>query len=71
MHVRSSSISEIAFDNYKDFLVYVYNDLETQGKWNEIIEMVKNKPKGQPFDFKYATQEGTRVNILTNINNIK
>ena len=57
MHVRIF-FPEIAFDNYRDFLVYVYNDLESLGKWTEIIELVKSKPKGQPFDFQYATQEG-------------
>ena len=51
--------------------MYVYNDLARQGKWNEIIAMVKNKPKGQPFDFEYATQEGTSMNFLVNVQNIK
>ena len=49
---------EIAFDNYVDFLKFVYNMIKIEGKIDEIIVMIKTTPKGRPFNFQYNTQEG-------------
>lgn len=46
------------FDNYREFLLYVYNSLMSEGKIEEIVQDVKQQPKGPAFDFDKNTQEG-------------
>ena len=48
----------MSFDNYREFLLYVYNTLVSEGKIDEMIEWVKNQPKGPAFDFDRNTEEG-------------
>ena len=55
---------EIAFDNYVDFLKFVYTMTKSEGKVDEIIHMIKTTPKGRPFDFEYNTQEGKTCHAM-------
>ena len=56
---QSNEPGTVQFDNYKEFLLYVYNTIHASGKVDEIIDKVRSQPKTRPFDYNYNTQEGT------------
>ena len=42
----------------KSFLLYIFNDVCSTGKLDDVIYKVKHQPKAKPFDYNYNTQEG-------------
>ena len=53
------------FDNYKEYLKYVYNSAHAAGKICEIVEMVKNQPRNIPFDYEFNTVDGNMRDIVS------
>ena len=51
-------LDTIEFDNYKEFLLYIFNDVRSTGKLDDVIYKVKHQPNAKPFDYNYNTQEG-------------
>ena len=51
-------VGQIAFDNYREFLLYMFNSLVADGKIDEILGLIKSQPKGKVFNFESNTQEG-------------
>ena len=54
----------MTFHNYRDFLVYNYKALVTDGRVEQIVTMVKEQPKGPAFDFGGNTKEGQYIYIF-------
>ena len=51
-------LETIEFGNYKEFLLYIFNDVHSTGKLDDVIYKMKHQPKAKPFDYNYNTQEG-------------
>ena len=57
------------FDDYQQYLKYVYNSLLENGQVSEVIEVVKNQKNGKPFDYEFNTKEGDCGIIVLNLLN--
>ena len=59
-HYRNLNyISEqIHFSDYKEYLQYIYNSCMASGQIPETVEVVRQQPRGKPFDYSFNTQEG-------------
>ena len=57
---------ELHFNDYKEYLQYVYNNLMNTGKITETIELIRQQAKSKPFDYEFNTQEGKLHKILWN-----
>ena len=47
----------IHFDDYKEYMKYVYKTLLDNGQLSAVIELVKTQKSGKPFDYKCNTKE--------------
>ena len=48
----------IQFDDYKEYMKYVYKTLLDNGQLSTVIELVKTQKSGKPFDYEFNTKEG-------------
>ena len=59
-YIAIVSDATIEFASYKEFLLYIFNNVRSTGKLDDVIFKVKNQPKTKPFDYNYNTQEGNK-----------
>ena len=48
----------IQFDDYKEYMKYVYKTLLDNGQLSAVIELVKTQKSGKPFNYEFNTKEG-------------
>ena len=48
----------IQFDDYKEYMKYVYKTLLDNGQLSAVIELVKTQKSAKPFDYAFNTKEG-------------
>ena len=48
----------IQFEDYKEYMKYVYKTLLDNGQITEVIELVKSEKNGKPIDYEFNTKEG-------------
>ena len=57
MHVENIS-DYIQFDDYKEYMKYMYKTLLDNDQLSAVIELVKTQKSGKPFDYVLNTKEG-------------